>query len=150
MPTFASELSNDQLTHLAQKSVLRASRKYGADFMLAALDEIDGLSDLQRRRLVEMPDFGEAVASRYGAYLFFTGGEWQRWIESQGSTPPIIESTTPRNSLGVKLVRKLGKLKTVIAKNARELGIVTIGVVTKPFHFEGQRVCALSKQASRN
>jgi cell division protein FtsZ len=28
---------------------------------------------------------------------------------------------------------------TVIAKAARELGILTIGVVTKPFHFEGQR-----------
>lgn len=27
----------------------------------------------------------------------------------------------------------------VIAKAARELGILTIGVVTKPFHFEGQR-----------
>src|ERR1700731_380444 len=26
-----------------------------------------------------------------------------------------------------------------IAKTARELGILTIGVVTKPFHFEGQR-----------
>jgi len=28
---------------------------------------------------------------------------------------------------------------TVIAKTAQELGILTIGVVTKPFHFEGQR-----------
>jgi cell division protein FtsZ len=27
----------------------------------------------------------------------------------------------------------------IIAKAARELGILTIGVVTKPFHFEGQR-----------
>jgi len=27
----------------------------------------------------------------------------------------------------------------VIAKTARQLGILTIGVVTKPFHFEGQR-----------
>lgn len=27
----------------------------------------------------------------------------------------------------------------IIAKNARDLGILTIGVVTKPFHFEGQR-----------
>src|ERR1700720_4227422 len=27
----------------------------------------------------------------------------------------------------------------VIAKVARELGILTVGVVTKPFHFEGQR-----------
>src|SRR6516164_4678378 len=27
----------------------------------------------------------------------------------------------------------------VIAKTARELGILTIGVVTKPFQFEGQR-----------
>ncbi len=27
----------------------------------------------------------------------------------------------------------------VIAKTARELGILTVGVVTKPFHFEGQR-----------
>jgi hypothetical protein len=81
MPTFASQLSSDQLTHLAQKSVARASQKYSAEFMLAALDEIDRLSHLQRRQLVEMPDFGEAVASWYGAHLFFTGEEWQRWIE---------------------------------------------------------------------
>src|ERR1700744_4788825 len=27
----------------------------------------------------------------------------------------------------------------VIAKTARDLGILTVGVVTKPFHFEGQR-----------
>src|SRR5246127_5030767 len=27
----------------------------------------------------------------------------------------------------------------VIARAARELGILTVGVVTKPFHFEGQR-----------
>src|SRR6516165_970262 len=27
----------------------------------------------------------------------------------------------------------------VIAKAARDLGILTVGVVTKPFHFEGQR-----------
>src|SRR6185436_15383157 len=27
----------------------------------------------------------------------------------------------------------------VIAKAAREMGILTVGVVTKPFHFEGQR-----------
>src|SRR5262245_48075529 len=27
----------------------------------------------------------------------------------------------------------------VIARTARELGILTVGVVTKPFHFEGQR-----------
>jgi hypothetical protein len=111
MPTFASQLSNDQLSHLAQKSVVRASRKYGAEFMLAALDEIDRLSNTQRRQLVEMPDFGEAVASRYGAYLFFTGGEWQRWIECHGSTLSINESTAPRNSLGVKLIGKFRKLQ---------------------------------------
>jgi hypothetical protein len=110
MPTFASQLSNDQLTHLAQKSVARASRKYSAEFMLAALDEIDRLSVVQRRQLVEMPDFGEAVASWYGAYLFFTGGEWQRWTERHGSTPSIIESATQRNSLGAKLIGKLRKL----------------------------------------
>jgi cell division protein FtsZ len=27
----------------------------------------------------------------------------------------------------------------IIAKSARELGILTVGVITKPFHFEGQR-----------
>jgi cell division protein FtsZ len=27
----------------------------------------------------------------------------------------------------------------IVAKAARELGILTVGVVTKPFHFEGQR-----------
>jgi len=33
----------------------------------------------------------------------------------------------------------------VIAKTARELGILTIGVVTKPFHFEGQRRMRLAE-----
>ena len=33
----------------------------------------------------------------------------------------------------------------VIAKIARELGILTIGVVTKPFHFEGQRRMRLAE-----
>jgi cell division protein FtsZ len=33
----------------------------------------------------------------------------------------------------------------VIAETARELGILTIGVVTKPFHFEGQRRMRLAE-----
>jgi cell division protein FtsZ len=33
----------------------------------------------------------------------------------------------------------------VIAKEAQELGILTIGVVTKPFHFEGQRRMRLAE-----
>ncbi|WP_027521828.1 cell division protein FtsZ [Bradyrhizobium sp. Ec3.3] len=33
----------------------------------------------------------------------------------------------------------------VIARTARELGILTIGVVTKPFHFEGQRRMRLAE-----
>jgi cell division protein FtsZ len=33
----------------------------------------------------------------------------------------------------------------VIAKTARELGILTIGVVTKPFHFEGKRRMRLAE-----
>ena len=36
----------------------------------------------------------------------------------------------------------------VIAKAAHELGILTIGVVTKPFHFEGSAACAWPKLAS--
>ena len=38
----------------------------------------------------------------------------------------------------------------IIAKVARELGILTVGVVTKPFHFEGRAACALPKPASSN
>ena len=34
----------------------------------------------------------------------------------------------------------------VIAKVARELGILTVGVVTKPFHFEGQRRMKFAEQ----
>ena len=33
----------------------------------------------------------------------------------------------------------------IIARTARELGILTIGVVTKPFHFEGQRRMRFAK-----
>jgi cell division protein FtsZ len=34
----------------------------------------------------------------------------------------------------------------VVAKVARELGILTVGVVTKPFHFEGQRRMRLAEE----
>jgi cell division protein FtsZ len=42
----------------------------------------------------------------------------------------------------------------VVARTARELGILTIGVVTKPFHFEGPRrmrlaACGEAHQANR-
>jgi cell division protein FtsZ len=33
----------------------------------------------------------------------------------------------------------------IIAKTARELGVLTIGVITKPFHFEGQRRMRLAE-----
>ena len=39
----------------------------------------------------------------------------------------------------------------VIARTAREMGILTVGVVTKPFHFEGARAaCAPPSSASPN
>jgi len=38
----------------------------------------------------------------------------------------------------------------IIARTARELGILTIGVVTKPFHFEGQRRMRFAEAGSRN
>jgi cell division protein FtsZ len=34
----------------------------------------------------------------------------------------------------------------VVARTAREQGILTVGVVTKPFHFEGQRRLALAER----
>ncbi|MSO70683.1 MAG: cell division protein FtsZ [Alphaproteobacteria bacterium] len=37
----------------------------------------------------------------------------------------------------------------VIARVARELGILTVGVVTKPFHFEGQHRMALAEEGLR-
>ncbi|MEI8146178.1 MAG: cell division protein FtsZ, partial [Alphaproteobacteria bacterium] len=37
----------------------------------------------------------------------------------------------------------------VIAKVARELGILTVGVVTKPFHFEGARRMKMAEQGIR-
>ncbi len=38
----------------------------------------------------------------------------------------------------------------VIARVARELGILTVGVVTKPFHFEALGACARRTPASSN
>jgi hypothetical protein len=40
--------------------------------------------------------------------------------------------------------------RPVIAKAAREKGILTVGVVTKPFHFEGRAACARPRRASRS
>ena len=34
----------------------------------------------------------------------------------------------------------------VLARAAREMGILTVGVVTKPFHFEGQRRMQVAEQ----
>jgi hypothetical protein len=73
MPNFASQLSKAQLKHVARKSVSRASKRYGALFMQSALDATDHLSDAELQRLVEMPDFGEAVARWHAASLFFSG-----------------------------------------------------------------------------
>src|SRR6266481_5305925 len=44
--------------------------------------------------------------------------------------------------MGVQVTEGLGTgtgAAPVISKVAHELGILTVGVVTKPFHFEGQR-----------
>ena len=38
----------------------------------------------------------------------------------------------------------------VIAKLARERGILTVGVVTKPFHFEGSQRMKLQKMELKN
>jgi cell division protein FtsZ len=37
----------------------------------------------------------------------------------------------------------------VVARIARELGALTVGVVTKPFGFEGSRRLAAARRASR-
>jgi len=72
MPNFVSQLSLDQLKHLACKSVARAIKRYGIEFMTSAFDAVETeLSVDQRLRLVEAPDFGDAVARWYRARLFF-------------------------------------------------------------------------------
>ena len=73
MPNFASQLSTDQLKHVAQQSVARASKRYGPGFMQSALHATDHLSGAELQHFVEMSDFGEAVARWYGACLFFSG-----------------------------------------------------------------------------
>ena len=37
----------------------------------------------------------------------------------------------------------------VIARAAREMGVLTVGVVTKPFHFEGARRCRCRRPCPR-
>jgi hypothetical protein len=112
MPTLMSELSLDQLKHLSQKSVARAAKKYSVGFMQSALNESDRLPQSDRRKLVEMSDFGEALACWYGSYLFFTDGGWQRWIESHSSQPSAAQSATLRSSLAAKFFGKLRELVT--------------------------------------
>ena len=41
-----------------------------------------------------------------------------------------------------------GAAPVIVARCAKELGILTVGVVTKPFHFEGARRMRMAEQAS--
>jgi hypothetical protein len=72
-PFFTAQFSKDHLVRRAQKSVAWASRKYGKEFMNAALDETTKLSKNQIYDLAHSPDFGEAVARWFIIYSYFKG-----------------------------------------------------------------------------
>jgi hypothetical protein len=95
MLTFVSQLSTDQLTHLAQKSVARASRKYSAGFIQAALNETDKLSDVKLRQLVEMPDFGESRSVLVRCLSVF---HWRGMAKMDGAPPLDAVGSRVRNA----------------------------------------------------
>ena len=76
-------------------------------------------------------------------------GHRRKILRAIGELSSAAPLTPPRRKASIPSDCAAGCTGTgaapVIAKTARELGILTIGVVTKPFHFEGKRRMRLAE-----
>ena len=110
MPNFASQLPLDQLKHLACKSVARASKRYGIEFMTGAIDAVETEPSVdQRRRLVEAP--GQSVLAElvhliksvfdpYRPELHYMRGPGPKWHAKHGRA-----ATEPHDAPGLLRVK---------------------------------------------
>ncbi len=113
----------------------------GADFVVANTDAQALANSLSDKRI----QLGQATTQGLGAGASPEVGR----KAAEEAYPEIIEYL--KNSNMVFITAGMGGgtgtgAAPVIAKAAREHGILTVGVVTKPFHFEGPRRMRLAEE----
>jgi cell division protein FtsZ len=107
----------------------------GVEFIALNTDK-QALSRSQAGRIIPLGDLGAGADPGVGR------------TAAESATEQIREALNGANM--VFLTAGMGKgtgtgASPVIARIAKELGILTVGVVTKPFHFEGTRKMAIAE-----
>jgi cell division protein FtsZ len=116
------------------------ARLQGVDFVVANTDA----QALTRARTPNRLQLGQSITEGLGAGARPEVGH----AAAQESQPEIIEMLEGAHMVFVAAGMGGGTgtgAAPVIARTARERGILTIAVVTKPFHFEGQRRMQLAE-----
>jgi cell division protein FtsZ len=116
------------------------ARLAGVDFVVANTDA----QALLRARTPNRIQLGQSITEGLGAGARPEVGQ----AAAQESQPEIIEFLEGAHMVFVAAGMGGGTgtgAAPVIARTARERGILTIAVVTKPFHFEGQRRMQLAE-----
>jgi cell division protein FtsZ len=116
------------------------ARLQGVEFVVANTDA----QALTRARTPNRIQLGHAITEGLGAGARPEVGQ----AAAQESQPEIIEYLDGAHMVFVAAGMGGGTgtgAAPVIARTARERGILTIAVVTKPFHFEGQRRMQLAE-----
>jgi len=117
------------------------ARLQGVEFVVANTDA----QALTRARTPNKLQLGHSITEGLGAGARPEVGQ----AAAQESQPEIIEFLEGAHMVFVAAGMGGGTgtgAAPVIARTARERGILTIAVVTKPFHFEGQRRMQLAEQ----
>lgn len=117
------------------------ARLQGVEFVVANTDA----QALTRARTPNRLQLGHSITEGLGAGARPEVGQ----AAAQESQPEIIEFLEGAHMVFVAAGMGGGTgtgAAPVIARTARERGILTIAVVTKPFHFEGQRRMQLAEQ----
>ncbi len=113
----------------------------GVEFVVANTDA----QGLTRANTPNRLQLGQAITEGLGAGARPEVGQ----AAAQESQPEIVEFLNGAHMVFVAAGMGGGTgtgAAPVIARTARERGILTIAVVTKPFHFEGQRRMQLAEQ----
>ena len=117
------------------------ARLMGVEFVVANTDA----QALTRAKTPNRIQLGQSITEGLGAGARPEVGQ----AAAQESAPEILEFLEGAHMVFVAAGMGGGTgtgAAPVIARTARERGILTIAVVTKPFHFEGQRRMQLAEQ----
>ncbi|MDX2276435.1 MAG: cell division protein FtsZ [Hyphomonadaceae bacterium] len=117
------------------------ARLQGVEFVVANTDA----QALTRAKTPNRIQLGQSITEGLGAGARPEVGQ----AAAQESAPEILEFLEGAHMVFVAAGMGGGTgtgAAPVIARTARERGILTIAVVTKPFHFEGQRRMQLAEQ----